>query len=126
MNAHKKPCASEKKLMASFLIGRVCSIREFKSLAPTRPPGIFNFKRDCSVLSFIHMGRVYTFVVIEGEEAATISAKCTSQIRFAIIFTPAIRRHANHGNISRARDRCSKKKRESNESPINFYATDTG
>jgi len=31
--------------MTSFLIGNVCSIREFKSLAPTRSPGIFNFKR---------------------------------------------------------------------------------
>jgi len=55
MSGHKN-CASEKKLMTSFLIVRVCSIREFKSLAPTRPPGVFNFKRDCPVLSFIHMG----------------------------------------------------------------------
>lgn len=53
-NAHKKLCASEKKLMTSFLIGCVCSVRKFKSLTPTRPPGIFNFKR-CPVLSFIHI-----------------------------------------------------------------------
>jgi len=55
--------------MTSFLIGNVCSIREFKSLAPTRSPGIFNFKRDYPVLSFIHMGYGVRFVVIEEEEA---------------------------------------------------------
>lgn len=67
---------------------------------------------------------LYTLVVIEGEEAATISVKCTSQIR-SVIFTFAIRRHANHENISRARDAVSKEKHESNEASINFYATDT-